>query len=172
MPQLDGEAKEAYIHVLGQDTYEVRGAFHDNATFRDDKTILPVDNGTCGQEMRLAHVPRHDAESCYWIIVVFAFLAFPANALDADDTTIMSGYLAGFERHCLGSMLDGRAQMFNMNQKTWEAAVHPRLRQLVPFLMKLSKVVEPEYGRSAKPLNLYHLHEAMGVSTGNLFRYT
>ncbi|EJD48054.1 hypothetical protein AURDEDRAFT_151185 [Auricularia subglabra TFB-10046 SS5] len=187
IPQLYGVAKTAYIHVHGQDTYDVRSALHDNAKILDDMQI-PVDELLCDEEeFNLAndeesaveeritdgnesgdedldlppHLPRHDAESCYYVIVVFVLLALPANALNVDDTTAMTRWIDDFERHCVGVLRDARCNVFTMCDKAWREALHPGLHPLVPFLLRLSEVVQPEYGRSDTSLDPYHLHEAM-----------
>lgn len=153
IPELRESAKDAYLRVHGQATYDSRGAFH------NDITRLPEENGI----PPLYHQPRHDAESCYWVTVWFSFLALPAGcSVSDDDTGMMSHYHALLEQHCIGATSDARRALVLIGTEKWKSILHPKLQSLAPFLRKLSDLVKPEYGQVASPkLDPYHLHEAM-----------
>ena len=75
MPNLTpgSEAHKAYIEIFGEERYE---SFKmDGSTSRDPEI----------ENVKTIHRPRHDAESVYWVLVVFLLSALPKDTGETDD---------------------------------------------------------------------------------------
>lgn len=154
IPTLEDEALEAYLRVYGQARYDFASALHDNIVNGPD---IP-------KTATIPHLPHHDAEACFWVIVWHLILALPKVASCPDNVHPMSHYFHNFEVHRIRDIApsDGRAQCFEFDDTAWESILHPDLKSLAPFLRKLAEAVAPEYSRwPGQPLDAYHLHEAM-----------
>ncbi|KZV94127.1 hypothetical protein EXIGLDRAFT_767419 [Exidia glandulosa HHB12029] len=155
MPALEGAALEAYVASHGQEEYDARSAYHDglHANVGDDDTDNPLPRGSA------LHSPRHDAESCFWLLVHFLITALP-KVYELPDCNLALGHsvCTMLEAHRVGR--DTRHSLFSVD---WANALHPQLARFAPLLTKLAACVEPIYEcyDSETPLNPYHLHEAM-----------
>ncbi|KAK0457673.1 uncharacterized protein EV420DRAFT_472252 [Desarmillaria tabescens] len=100
------------------------------------------------------HQPRHDVESVGWCIIAFFLRAQPKELEGVEDSLK--------ELHNAWEILSGpvRLGLLTWPQQQWERALHPRLKFLGDFLLKLGAQMEPEYGFLDPPPAEDHLHEA------------
>ncbi|EJD48066.1 hypothetical protein AURDEDRAFT_183790 [Auricularia subglabra TFB-10046 SS5] len=153
IPTLEDEALKSYVRIHGQALYELASTFHDHIVAEQ-----------VAQTADIPHVPRHDAESCFWVIVWHLMLALPEAPSRPDDTRPMSRYFRKFEEHSIRDITtaDERSQCFQFDVTAWETILHHDLKSLAPFIWKLAQIVAPDYSRwRTAPLDDYHLHEAM-----------
>lgn len=112
------------------------------------------------------HLPRHDAESVFWVIVVFLLRALPLGQRPKKDKN-MKHLIPVWK--CIASHeiksdpgnfpFDLRAMLLSCG---WEQNLHKELGRLAPMMDELVKQVKPEYSHlPARPPDDFHLHEAM-----------
>ncbi|KAF7431131.1 hypothetical protein PC9H_006851 [Pleurotus ostreatus] len=112
------------------------------------------------------HLPRHDAESVFWVIVVFLLRALPLGQRPKKDKNMKHlipvwKCIASHEiKSDPGSFpFDLRAMLLSSG---WEQNLHKQLGSLAPMMEELVEQVKPEYSHlPAPPPDDFHLHEAM-----------
>lgn len=125
---------------------------HDDRHFLTD--FIPED--------RAVFSPRHDAESCFWVIAHFLLTALPSGADPVlDDTSTAQRVCNDIELHEVGTILDRREVIFGSSPKNRSGALHPSLRRFGKLLDSLASLVRPIYELCDPPLSIYHLHEAI-----------
>ncbi|KAF9497834.1 hypothetical protein BDN71DRAFT_1444258 [Pleurotus eryngii] len=112
------------------------------------------------------HLPRHDAESVFWVIIVFLLRALPLGQRPEED---MNGRFLTPAWECIASheiksdpgnfSVDLRAML--LDPKGWKQNLHQRLEDLAPMMKELIAQVRPEYSHLPAPPDDFHLHEAM-----------
>ncbi|KDQ26393.1 hypothetical protein PLEOSDRAFT_159686 [Pleurotus ostreatus PC15] len=135
--------------------------------FESDDNKLTEDKSE-GQTQIFRHLPRHDAESVFWVIVVFLLRALPLGHRPADDTNVEFlrsawGYIAGHEiKSAPGqSPMDSRASLL-FHPDAWEQILHQKFARLAPMMEEFIAQVTPEYSHLTEPPpDDFHLHEAM-----------
>ncbi|KDQ26399.1 hypothetical protein PLEOSDRAFT_1105302 [Pleurotus ostreatus PC15] len=113
------------------------------------------------------HLPRHDAESVFWVIVVFLLRALPLGQLpekDKNTKSLISSWKCIASHEIMSSPaglpIDFRTML--LSPKHWETNLHEKLGGLVPMMKELVMQVRPEYSHLAEPPpDEFHLHEAM-----------
>ncbi|KAK0455450.1 uncharacterized protein EV420DRAFT_1481307 [Desarmillaria tabescens] len=100
------------------------------------------------------HQPRHDVESVGWCIIAFCLRSQPEDRQGVEDSTE--------ELKRVWLLLSGpeREIVLRMTRQDWERALHPSLKFLSVFLVKLCMQMGPEYGLLEPPPAEDHLHEA------------
>ncbi|KAL0954096.1 hypothetical protein HGRIS_005242 [Hohenbuehelia grisea] len=112
------------------------------------------------------HLPRHDAESTFWVIVTFLLRAKPEDSTVQDDLkSFIKAWEALMTHEVSDDILDVDSRdslvMFDVNR--WANALHPALVQFGVhiLLINLSEQVLPEYAWLDKEPHAFHLHEAI-----------
>ncbi len=113
------------------------------------------------------HLPRHDAESVFWVIVVFLLRALPLGQppeKDKNTKSLISSWKCIASHEIMSSPagipIDFRTML--LSPKNWETNLHEKLGGLVPMMKELVVQVRPEYSHLAEPPpDEFHLHEAM-----------
>ncbi|EJD48057.1 hypothetical protein AURDEDRAFT_183781 [Auricularia subglabra TFB-10046 SS5] len=151
-PELFGGAKDCYLHAFGREQYEANTAMYKSRE---------VVGGPAAPE-RAMHGPRHDAESCFWVIVHVLTTSLPHGASrDEKNNRRAKEVIEILETNRIGDMHDARPCIFNMDPALWAKVLHPGLRSLARFMYSLSCVVQPCFELMEPPPPAYHLHEAM-----------
>jgi hypothetical protein len=153
MPHLEPGSKphKAYIEIFGENRYEsfkiAHGEVPRDPKIRTTKTI---------------HHPRHDAESVYWILVVFLLSALPKDAGEVDDNLDdFSDAYWDLHKSQIGGKYDRRDQVLNLLIRAPEALLHNGLSSLSSFMIEMSEIVKPDYAYIQEKPPVAHLHEAM-----------
>lgn len=140
MPLLDDEPelKRMYEAAYGETAYSFNEAELDKS--QDKSTI------------KNRHQLRHDAESFYWVIVVFFLRALPLHP-QRGDANLSNGAdpWQALNHHSPGSVPDARAWLLYLSAIHWEQLLHP----------DLSCQVCPEYEYLRTVPEAHHVHEAM-----------
>lgn len=153
MPVLTGTARRCYERVFGTDCYTTACRMHDYDELNVDGDV----------RFDRAHFsPRHDAESCFWVIMHFLLMALPTGMDPADDDTHDAECLRkALETHKIGSYLDNREYTFCVRNASWSRFLHRSLQSFGPLVESLVSVVQPVYEFCEPEPPEHHLHEAM-----------
>ncbi|KZV94102.1 hypothetical protein EXIGLDRAFT_835190 [Exidia glandulosa HHB12029] len=156
---LEGSAKECFLHAFGEERYDAlptaisatREVFNQTD---DGESPVPDD--------RRVHSPRHDIESCFFVIVHFLITALPEGADPRDDNVGKgTGVCRSLENYEMGQAYDTRACVWGMGSAGWLQAMHRALHSFVRFLLSMATLFNPTYDLHSPPLPLYHLHDAV-----------
>ncbi|KAL0954092.1 hypothetical protein HGRIS_005238 [Hohenbuehelia grisea] len=113
------------------------------------------------------HLPRHDAESTFWVIVSFLLRAKPVHNAVEDDLKFFQKAWKALMTHEVtdddDDDVDSRSSLVAFDVKSWANALHPALVRLGVhnLLYALAEQVIPEYAWLDKEPHPFHLHEAM-----------
>ncbi|KZV94103.1 hypothetical protein EXIGLDRAFT_835191 [Exidia glandulosa HHB12029] len=150
---LTGSAYDCYVRACGEERHDEVTALHDSDSIIPF-TVLPPD--------RARYNPRHDAESCFWVIVGFFCSVVPENAgPDQRDPTNSKRLRAALYDHKFDPHFDSRDFIPSISSRLWPSFVHSALSEFGDFLGSLAALVRPSYDFFEPPLDPYHLHEAM-----------
>lgn len=149
MPAFDPSSKAyaAYIAIHGQDIYD--WYTHLDFDTHRDKLMCPT-----------VHHPRHDAESVYWILVVFLLKTIPIGLGNIPDTNFdeFCRAFARIKKHEVGVADDTRNLIWCFE---WHKILHPGLKEMHQLLEDMTALITPEYMYVKNSLVEDHLHEAM-----------
>jgi hypothetical protein len=174
MPTLDGAAKTAYESAHRHDTLRKYEDSEDQVhggelMHRQEIRRILAANGS--PDSRFFHQPRHDAESVFWVIVVFLLRVRPVDENvekreNQDHETevenpALNDLWKPLAEHDIGGRNDNRGNILKATTKTWVDALHPKLAFLEPMIGKLAEQVRPEYSLISPMPPALHLHEAM-----------
>ncbi|KAG9224250.1 hypothetical protein CCMSSC00406_0004749 [Pleurotus cornucopiae] len=113
------------------------------------------------------HLPRHDAESVYWVIVVFLLRAIPRGHSPEEDENrdqlaAAWNLISSHEiKSTLGALASDVRGTFFWSPGIWSITLHRELVCLAPMMLELGEQVAPEYEYLQSPPDPFHLHEAM-----------
>ena len=155
MPELDGKARDLYIHAYGEDKYNSSNDAHNGRTH----------GGTLKKDTKnelFFHRPDHDVESIFWTLFSALLRAVPH---DAKETFSNDRYYIDtaqiFYSHNISSVIDTRRILMQMTTDEFEKALHPGLRSLAPMLSKMVGQIQPEYDLLFPKPKKEHLHKAL-----------
>jgi hypothetical protein len=155
MPILgsDSEAYRAYETIRGSETH---------ASYMLDIELETRPKGSASSYPATIHSAHHDAESVYWVLVDFLICALPAKEIgeDSNHDNFSDLYLDMFG-NIIGREHDRRDYGISKLSEIAENYLHPGLKDIAPFLINISNVVQPEYAWLKKKPSEDHLHEAM-----------
>ncbi|KZV94111.1 hypothetical protein EXIGLDRAFT_835198 [Exidia glandulosa HHB12029] len=151
---LRGNAYDCYVRTFGEERYNAVSAMHQGRELLD-LMEMPAE--------RARFNPRHDAESCFWVIVHFMCTALPLGSDPAADAHLQYGkeLCHLLESHTLGLFSDSRDSPLSISPAAWAYPLHESLAPFSTLLCSLAMVVRPIYEFCEPPLHPYHLHEAM-----------
>lgn len=150
---LEGSAKDCYVQTHGQEQYDMLSSLHDG---------LSTEAHTCIPPDRAVRAPRHDVESCCWLMQHFFSTALPAGRAREDKSTSHAQRVCNtLETHQIDSVIDLRRVVVKMRAEEWASVVHPRFASFGPFLGSLSTLIDNVYELLEPALHPYHLHEAV-----------
>ena len=157
MPTLDGDAKTAYESAHPHDglrKYEdSENQGHGGNLMRrpEVRTILAANRS---MESRFFHQAHHDAESVFWVMVVFLLRARPVdgNAEEGEnrnqeaeaENQALDDLWKSLVEHKIGGRTDSRGNILEATTN-WAEALHPKLAYLEPMIQKLAEHVRPEF---------------------------
>ncbi|KAL4246992.1 hypothetical protein AB1N83_014456 [Pleurotus pulmonarius] len=138
-----------------------RDEFVDNEAIGDDS-----ESEGEGEAQKFQHLPRHDAESVFWVIVVFLLRALPRGERPQKDKN-SKGLLFIWDYIASHKIMPYPGKFPTDDRTTvllfggWEHFLHAKLGRLVPMMEELVMQVKPEYSHLPTPPDDLHLHEAM-----------
>ena len=85
---------------------------------------------------RPIHRPWHDAESILLVFAVSLLTARPLTYSEDTDITLpeMQQFYGKLRQHSVGDWVDPRMMLFDCDQASWRALLHPILAPFVPML--------------------------------------
>ncbi|KAF7431130.1 hypothetical protein PC9H_006850 [Pleurotus ostreatus] len=158
-PNIDGpivdKSEDNEFGFVGFD----RDEFHDNEAMEDDSESED-------EAQKFQHLPRHNAESVFWVIVVFLLRALPRGEHPKKDKNnkwliFIWDYIASHEIMPYPGKFPTDDRTTFLNLGGWEHFLHAKLGRLVPMMEELVMQVKPEYSHLPTPPDDLHLHEAM-----------
>jgi hypothetical protein len=166
MPVLATEPASVYNQVHAPDQFR---KFQDAGYTHGGSFDSPL-YGRIAQSDTLAKslfcpLPRHDAESVFWIIVIFLLRALPAHPTTEDNLMPLQQLWRALGDHYIPESTDGyidsREGVLKYGVKKWQPNLHPDLADEAELLGQLCEQVNPEYAYLLPQPPLFHLHEAM-----------
>ncbi|EJD52200.1 hypothetical protein AURDEDRAFT_159054 [Auricularia subglabra TFB-10046 SS5] len=155
--ELTGNAKACYVQVHGQERYDRLSTLHDDVAMPSRYASIPA-------ELAI-HGPRHDVESCCWLMTHFLTTSLPAGANPNSEEQLTLSFaqriINNFEEYEIGGRPDFRATITRLRDSQWAQFVHPRLAPLAPFMGSLCVLLDTVYELLEPQLPPYHLHEAV-----------
>ncbi|KAF4569454.1 hypothetical protein EYR36_009245 [Pleurotus pulmonarius] len=170
-PNIGGPVNDEYNEVESSDNESSgdefgfvsfnRDEFVDNEAMGDDSEFEDE-----GEAQKFQHLPRHDAESVFWVIVVFLLRALPRGERPQKDKNskgllFIWDYIASHEIMPYPGKFPTDDRTTFLNLGGWEHFLHAKLGRLVPMMEELVMQVKPEYSHLPTPPDDLHLHEAM-----------
>jgi len=154
MPSLtsNSEAHKAYVALKGDDVY---------ASYELKTSMRAAPSESAQSPPATIHGLHHDAESVYWVLVDFLAFSIPEGAEDKCINEHFNKLCHDMFSDRTDMNHDGRIDLLNSLSSQPEVFLHPGLKDIAPFLGKISRVVNPEYAWLETDPPVDYLHEAM-----------
>ncbi|KZV79833.1 hypothetical protein EXIGLDRAFT_846136 [Exidia glandulosa HHB12029] len=159
IPELTGTALESYTATHGTAHYEEQSALHEGSNI---PSRVP-------EEVPIVHAPRHDAESVWWMLVVFMLSALPKekDPTKAKNPPVdknkqgLKAALREIDSHEVTPLSDKRSSIMSYTLQNWRDALHEDAAEFAPFFERMRLLFQPDYALAQPGLDPYNLHEAM-----------
>lgn len=155
-PTLDSAALEAYTKIHGMTRYKRYELSHEDCP---EPSLTAISKGP----QSTVHSAYHDAESVYWVLVVFLLCALPAGCKFEEDKHqyYFSSVFSTLHRQTVGEKYDTRMSAMPESPPQAEEMLHEGLATLGAFLFQMTRIIRPEYAFLKPNVPPDHLHEAM-----------
>ncbi len=165
MPSLHGNAKRHYKATYGREEYRKYKEKGKGIHGSPPQFVRKKER----KSLQFRHLPRHDVESVFWILVILLLRAKPLGyskevetpSIAQDMWAHLHGHIINNEGRSYSGTAAYRELIFSWNRAKWESALHPGLASLAPFLEAVASQVRPEYSLLSVAPPEEHLHEAV-----------